>query len=104
MTIEARVPGRITITTRTFEKLAAAIVADALGVPARDARASVRDERGAISADIATGVATGSDDVLGAAERAREHARTRLAELTGARVADVRLRLTHLIDQRKRTS
>lgn len=97
-------PGRVAISARAYERVAAAVVADELGVPVRAARASVSDEGGAISARLTSAIALGETPLATLAARARARTAERLSSLTGARVADVRLRITEAVEPQRRVS
>ncbi|MBF4561602.1 hypothetical protein ITJ43_05575 [Microbacterium sp. VKM Ac-2870] len=89
--------GRITVAARAYERVAAAVLADELGVPVRITRASVRDAGGALAVDLTSGIRGDGPPVAAAAASARTRTGERLAALTGARVGDIRLRITHLV-------
>jgi len=93
----ARIPGRVAISARAYERVAAAVLADELDVAARVAHASVRDAGGALALDLASGIRADGAPVATRAADARTRTAERVAYLTGARVGDVRLRITHLI-------
>ncbi|WP_292831257.1 hypothetical protein [Microbacterium sp.] len=95
-----QLPGRVMIAARAYERVAATVIADELGVAARGARAVVRDADGAIAADLTCGIGLGEAPIAQRAARARTRTAERLAEITGARVADVRLRVSHVVDER----
>lgn len=99
-----QLPGRIAISARAYERVAAAVAADELGVAVGEARATVRDSGGAISAQLTSPVALADAPIADHAARARTRTAERLASLTGARVADVRLRITGVVDSRRRVS
>lgn len=92
------------IAARAYERVAAAVIAEELGVPPRFARASVRDERGGIAADLTCSVGMSDIPIAQQAKDARTRAAGRLADLTGAQVAGVRLRITDIIDEKRRTA
>ncbi|KZE89126.1 hypothetical protein [Microbacterium sp. TNHR37B] len=103
------IAGRVTITARAYERIAAAVAADALGVPPRDPKATVRDEQGRLRADVSSGIDPRRADpagrgVVAAAVRARRLVAERLNALTGADVARVRIHLTHVVDTERRAS
>lgn len=115
----AEIAGRVTIAARAYERIAAAVAADALGVPSRDPKATVRDEQGRLRADISSGIdpnridpsgidPSGGDpagrSVVAAAARARSLVAERLSALTGADVARVRIHLTHVVQNERRAS
>lgn len=120
MTMDAaEIAGRVTITARAYERIAAAVAADALGVPSRDPKATVRDEQGRLRADISSGIdpsgmdssgtdSRGSDpagrSVVATAARARSLVTERLTALTGADVVRVRIHLTHVVRNERRAS
>jgi uncharacterized alkaline shock family protein YloU len=96
------IPGRVTIASRAFERIAAASAAEALGVPRRSARARVRDDRGRLVAEVTAAVATGGAPVVERARAAQSASAERLTHLTGATVDRVRVHLTHVIDPERR--
>lgn len=110
----AEIAGRVTIAARAYERIAAAVAADALGVPSRDPKATVRDEQGRLRADISSGIdpngidPSGGDpagrSVVAAAARARSLVAERLSALTGADVARVRIHVTHVVQNERRAS
>lgn len=95
-------PGRVTITARAYERVAVAVIAEELGVGPRHSRATVRDAKGAISVEITSAVALGEAALAPRALAARTRTTERLAEMTGARVADVHLRVNQTIDHERR--
>lgn len=97
-------PGRITIAARAYERVAAAVIADELGVAARSARATVRDANGAIAAELTSAIVLGDTPIAQRASDARARTAERLSALTGARVADVRLRITAVTERERRVS
>lgn len=100
----AQIPGRVIVTSRAYERIAAAVSAEALGVPRRAASARVRDDAGRIAAEVSAGARVGGESILARAARTREVVAARLTDLTGASVSDVRIHLTHHIDDDRRTS
>lgn len=97
-------PGVVTIAARAYERVAAAVIADELGVAARSARATVRDANGSIAAELTSAIALGDVPIAQRAAQARARTAERLSVLTGARVADVRLRITAVADHARRVS
>lgn len=100
----AQIPGRVVVTSRAYERITAAVSSEALGIPRRAATARVRDDAGRISAEVSAGARVGEETILARAARTRDLVSTRLADLTGATVSDVRIHLTHLIHDDRRTS
>jgi uncharacterized alkaline shock family protein YloU len=98
------IPGRVTIASRAYERIAAASAAEALGIPRRSARARVRDERGRMVAEVTAGVASGGEPIVDRARTAQSTSADRLTELTGATVDRVRVHITHVIDSERRVS
>lgn len=96
--------GRTTITARAYERVAAAVLADELGVPVGVTRASVRDAGGALAVDLTSGIRSDGPPVVTAAASARTRTGERLSVLTGARVGDIRLRITHLVTAERSAS
>jgi hypothetical protein len=94
--------GRVTIAARAYERIGAVAAAEALGVPRREARAVVRDDAGALSVAITSGVSDSGDSVRERAERARTDAAERIGRLTGAAVSRVSIHLTHVISEEGR--
>ncbi|KIC58474.1 hypothetical protein [Microbacterium hominis] len=100
----ARIPGRVTISARAYERVAAAVLADELGVPARASRAHVRDAGGALALDLTSGIRADGDPIAASAAAARARTGERVSALTGAVVGDIRLRITHLVTQNRSSS
>ncbi len=97
----ARIPGRVTIATRAYERVVVAVLADELGFPARAARASVCDAGGALALDLTSGIRGDAEPIATGAASARTRTGERVTELTGARVGEIRLRITHLVTEER---
>ncbi len=93
----ASLPGTVTIAARAYQRIAQAVLAEELRVPPREVRARVRDERGALGLELESGILDDDASVAIRATDARARTAERTAELTGARVANARLRITHLV-------
>ena len=102
----ASIPGRVVISSRAFERVFAAIAADALGVSASSTTAQVRDDRGSLHAEITSPVSVtpGGADVLSLVDRARADLARTGARLTGADVSGSRIRITRITTPSRRTS
>lgn len=100
----AHIPGRVVISARAYERIAAAASAEALGIARREAGATIHDDRGRLRADVRAGVTIGPEPIVGRVAAARATIAARVTELTGATVSDVRVRLTHLISDDRRAS
>jgi len=98
------IPGRVVVTSRAYERITAAVSADALGIPRREAKARVRDDHGRLAAEVTAGAPQGGGPIVDRAARARDEVAGRIADLTGATVSTVRIRISHLIDHDRRTS
>lgn len=98
MTVDAaRVGGSVTISARAYQRVAQAVLADELCVAPREVRARVRDDRGGLALELESAIPEGGAPVAIRAAQARQRTAERTTDLTGARIADVRLRVTHLI-------
>lgn len=102
----ASIPGRVVISSTAFERVFAAVAADALGVAASSASARVRDDRGSLHAEITSpvNVSPGGADVLSLADRARAEIARTGSRLTGANVSGSRIRITRITTSSRRIS
>ena len=98
------IAGRVVITARAIEAVFAALAAEALGSTARSTRVRVRDDGGLLSAAVRAPVdATGDGPtVLDRVASAQHLIRTRGAELTGATISDVTVRVTDIAHRNER--
>lgn len=114
---DARVTGgHVIVRTRALERVFTALAADALGVAVKTVTVKVTDERGSLGVEVrspfavgraATVGAAGSDGaatVIDVAERVRDRVQTDGAHLTGARIAQVRVRITDTTTTTRRVS
>lgn len=110
---DARVPGgHVTVRTRALERVFTALAADALGVAVKTVTVKVTDDRGALGVEVRSPFAVGrsgpagtvTDTVVQAAERVRDRVRTDGTHLTGARIAQVRVRITNTTTTTRRVS
>lgn len=92
----APVAGRVVITARAIETVLSALAAEELGGTAGGTRVRVRDEGGLLSVAVRAPVhvTKPGSTVLERVESARRRILTTGAELTGASLADVTIRVT----------
>ncbi len=106
--VTSLIAGRVIVTERALRRTLGAIAAEELGVTSRDVEATVHDSSGSLAVDIAGPVAVGgsrTQSALEIAQQTRARVREHGYELSGARIADVRLRLTGAREaQRKRVT
>lgn len=91
------IPGRVIVTEKALRRVLGAIAAAELGVAPRDVDARVRDASGSLAVDLNGPVAVGgsrTQTAIEIAQSTRARVRDHGFELSGARITDVRLRLT----------
>lgn len=102
--VAGRVAGRVVITARALETVFSALAADELGSTPRSIRVRVRDDGGLLSAAVRAPVdvtAVGAS-VLERVESARQRIRTTGAEITGATLSEVTVRVTDITSENER--
>lgn len=102
--IAERVAGRVVITARAMETVFSALAAGELGSAPRSIRVRVRDDGGLLSAAVRApvDVTDGGPSVLERIESTRARIRTTGADLTGAALSDVTVRVTDITSENER--
>lgn len=95
------IAGRVVITARAIETVFSALAAEELGGTARGTRVRVRDDSGLLSVAVRAPVHATSpgSTVLERVESARQRILTTGAELTGATLTDVTIRVTDITSE-----
>jgi hypothetical protein len=106
MTAAREIPGRVVVTARAQERVLAALAADELGIPLRSAKARVSDDAGRLAAEIAAPARVTPEGVplLSLIEEARSRVTTDGADLTGAEISRVTVRITGVDNDSRRVS